>query len=172
MMPHERTARDVEQLFLAHQRPLWRFVYRLSGDAELASDAVQETFVRLVERDPTMPVHRGWLFRVAANIALDTLRTQRRRWWILRRSPFRAPVADPSPPADAEAESSDRQRFVRAALATLAPRDRAVLLLREEGLTHREIAEAIDTTTGSVGTIVARALDRLARSLPLDAEEL
>ncbi len=172
MMPFERTAHDVEQLFLAHQRPLWRFLYRLTGDAELASDAVQETFARLVERDPGLPVHRGWLFKVATNIALETLRTQRRRWWILRRSPFRAPVGDPTPPADAVAEANDRRRLVRAALATLPPRDRAALLLREEGCSHREIAEAIDTTTGSVGTIVARAIDRLARSLPLDAEEL
>lgn len=163
---------DVEQLFLANQRALWRFVYRMVGDADVAADAVQETFVRLIERAPRGDVTRGWLFKVAANAALQAVRTQRRRSWILRRSPFRAPTADPSPAADERAESSDRQRIVRDALAELSPRDRMALLLREEGFTHREIADAIDATTGSVGTIVARALDRLARHLPLDARDL
>jgi DNA-directed RNA polymerase specialized sigma24 family protein len=43
--------------------------------------------------------------------------------------------------------------------------------MREEGFTHREIAEAVGTTTGSVGTLIARALDRLAERLPLDQED-
>jgi DNA-directed RNA polymerase specialized sigma24 family protein len=43
--------------------------------------------------------------------------------------------------------------------------------MREEGFAHREIAEAVGTTTGSVGTLIARALDRLAQQLPLDAED-
>jgi DNA-directed RNA polymerase specialized sigma24 family protein len=42
--------------------------------------------------------------------------------------------------------------------------------MREEGFAHREIAEAVDTTTGSIGTIVARALDKLAAELRLDEE--
>jgi DNA-directed RNA polymerase specialized sigma24 family protein len=41
--------------------------------------------------------------------------------------------------------------------------------MREEGFAHREIAEALETTTGSVGTLLARALDRLASRLPLDS---
>lgn len=172
MMPDARRAADVEQLFLAHQRSLWRFAYRLCGDPELASDAVQETFARLVERESDLPVHRGWLFRVATSVALEALRTQRRRWWILQRAPLRVPTADPVPAPDAVAESNDRRRLVSAALAALSPRDRTALLLREEGFSHREIAEAIETTTGSVGTIIARALDRLAKHLPLDAKEL
>jgi len=47
-----------------------------------------------------------------------------------------------------------------------------VLLMREEGFAHREIAEAVGTTTASVGTMIARALDKLARLLPLDADAL
>ena len=60
---------------------------------------------------------------------------------------------------------------MREALATLSDKERAVLLMREEGFTHREIAEAVGTTTGSVGTMIARALDKLAQRLDLDAED-
>ena len=59
---------------------------------------------------------------------------------------------------------------MRDALSELSLRDRTVLLMREEGFTHREIAEAVGTTTKSVGTIVARALDKLAGLLDLDEE--
>ena len=45
-----------------------------------------------------------------------------------------------------------------------------MLLMREEGFSHREIAEAVGTTTGSVGTMIARALDKLAARLQLDEE--
>jgi DNA-directed RNA polymerase specialized sigma24 family protein len=54
----------------------------------------------------------------------------------------------------------------------LGEKERTVLLMREEGFSHREIADAVGTTTGSVGTMIARALDKLAAELPLDAEDL
>ena len=44
--------------------------------------------------------------------------------------------------------------------------------MREEGFAHREIADAIGTTTGSVGTMIARALDKLAERLSLDGEDM
>ena len=59
---------------------------------------------------------------------------------------------------------------VSAALATLSTKERTALLMREEGFAHREIAEALETTTGSVGTLLARALDRLASRLALDPD--
>ena len=51
-----------------------------------------------------------------------------------------------------------------AVLDALSERDRAILLMREEGFKHREIAEAVGTTTKSVGTLIARALDRVMES--------
>jgi DNA-directed RNA polymerase specialized sigma24 family protein len=54
----------------------------------------------------------------------------------------------------------------------LGEKERTVLLMREEGFSHREIADAVGTTTGSVGTMIVRALDKLAAELPLDAEDL
>lgn len=50
----------------------------------------------------------------------------------------------------------------------LSERDRTVLLMREEGFRHREIADAVGTTTKSVGTMIARALEKLAGELDLD----
>ena len=59
---------------------------------------------------------------------------------------------------------------VRSALATLSEKERVLLLMREEGFKHREIAAAIGTTTGSVGTLIARALAKLAEELDRTGE--
>ena len=59
-----------------------------------------------------------------------------------------------------------------AALARLKDKERIAVLMREEGFSHREIADAVGTTTGSVGTLLARTLERLAREITLDREVL
>ncbi len=81
------------------------------------------------------------------------------------------PGDPPTDPATAATQADLRAR-VRAALAGLPERDRTVLLLRESGLSHRVIAEAVGTTAKSVGTMIARALNRLAGELGLDAEDV
>jgi len=130
---------------------------------------VQDAFVRLAERPPPSDTHvRAWLYRVTTTIAIDALRGRRRRALLARARAHVLPTADPAPDPAAEVERDETRARVRAALATLEPRDRAVLLMREEGFTHREIAGAVDTTTGSVGTMIARALARLAERLDLD----
>jgi RNA polymerase sigma factor (sigma-70 family) len=79
-------------------------------------------------------------------------------------------VGDAPAAPDEEAERSASRDRVRRALAGLRERDRMVLLLREEGFSHSEIAQQVGTTTGSVGTMIVRALDRLAAELKLDPE--
>jgi RNA polymerase sigma factor (sigma-70 family) len=161
---------DVPALFAEHHPPLFRYLARLTGDPDAAADAAQEAFVRLVERPPAHGETRAWLFRVGTNAALQSARTRSRRRALLASSPARAPVADSPEPADVVLERSRRREEVQRALGTLGERDRTVLLLREEGFSHREIAAQVGTTTGSVGTMIARALDKLADALRLDEE--
>ena len=73
---------------------------------------------------------------------------------------------------DEETERSERRRMVRAALDRLSLKERTVLLMREEGFAHHEIAEAVGTTTGSVGTMLARALRKLSAELSAKSENL
>jgi RNA polymerase sigma factor (sigma-70 family) len=163
---------DPDQLFREHQPALVRYLARLVGDPEAAADAAQEAFVRLLERPPAPDAIRAWLFRVATNAALQSARTRARRLQLLEDDPASAPMGTPPPSPDAALEADERVRLIRRALDGLAERDRIVLLMREEGFTHREIAGAVGTTTGSIGTMVARALEKLARQLDLDEEEI
>jgi RNA polymerase sigma factor (sigma-70 family) len=158
-------------LTFARARPdLVRYVTRFTGDADLAEDVVQDTYLRLRERPPEDGSGiRGWLFRVATNLARDATRTDRRRARLAQGAPARLPGPEPLPDPAALSERSEVRERVRAALETLNEKERTALLMREEGFTHREIAEAVGTTTKSVGTLVARALEKMARGLDLEA---
>lgn len=157
-------------LFEEHYPALYRYLVRLTGDADAAADAAQEAFVRLVERAPREGATRAWLFTVATNAAREAARTRNRRFRILQGAPERVPLADPPPDAARALETKELRLAVQAALLELPERDRTILLMREEGFSHREIADAAGTTVKSVGTMIARALDRLTAQLPLDEE--
>jgi RNA polymerase sigma factor (sigma-70 family) len=167
-LPSERL--NVEHLFTVHYEGLFRYLVRLTGDADLAADVAQETFVRLVERKPENAGIRAWLYRVATNVVRDESRVRRRRYELLQESSERVPRGDPPILPDRAVEQRETQRMVRAALDTLSERDRTVLLMREDGFSHHEIAEAVGTTTKSVGSMVARALRKLSNELALKPE--
>jgi RNA polymerase sigma factor (sigma-70 family) len=160
---------SIAELFDAHHRSLFRYLVRLYGDADLAEDAVQETFMRLVKKPPQGAVERAWLFTVARNAALDQLRTQSRRERVLAAQSGRVPIADPPCDPHETVEARERQQIVLSALTVLSPKERIAVLMREEGFRHREIAAAVGTTTGSVGTMLARALLRLSHVLGAEA---
>lgn len=168
--PVQRT--DVTALFLEHYDALFRYLVRLTGDPDTAADAAQEAFVRLVERPPQNRHLRAWLYAVATNVVRDSSRARTRWLKLLSGSPDRAPMGDALPAPDHAAESAERTLRVRAALERLSWKERTVLLMREEGFAHHEIADAVGTTTGSVGTMLARALRKLHAELGPDAEIL
>jgi RNA polymerase sigma-70 factor (ECF subfamily) len=162
---------DTAGLFAEHHTPLFRYLSRLTGDPDVAEDAAQEAFVRLMEKPPAPGETKAWLFRVGTNAAWMALRTRGRRRKLLERAPGRAPLADPPVAPDAHAEAAEVRARVQAALEGLTPRDRQILMMQQEGFRYREIAEAVGTTTQSVGTMIARALNKLAAELRLDEED-
>jgi RNA polymerase sigma factor (sigma-70 family) len=161
---------DVERPFAEHYEGLFRYLVRLTGDSDLAADVSQETFVRLVEKKPDNTGIRAWLYRVATNVVRDDARIRRRRIELLHRSPDRLPHGDAPLQPDRALELHEKKAMVRRALSALSTRDQTVLLMREEGFSHQEIAQAVGTTTKSVGSMIARALRKLANELALKPE--
>ena len=156
-----------EDLYAAHRPALVRYLARFAGDADVAEDAAQEAFVRLAERPPASGENlRAWLYTVATRVAVDQARARIRRASLLEAGPERPAMGDPPDRPDEALDRADLRRRVRAALDTLDEKERTVLLMREEGFAHKEIAAAVGTTTGSVGTMIARALRKLASRLP------
>lgn len=149
---------DAEVAFREHRLTLVRYVYRLTGDESVAADIVQEVFVRLMESGGGIADVRGWLFTVATNLVRDRhrVRESRRRLGAGKRlgpDPVRRP--------DEVFERRRRVERMRAALSRLSERDRAILLMRQEGFSHPEIAEAVGVAPSSVGVLAARAIRKL-----------
>ena len=155
-------SRSVEALYRAHGGALFRYLVRMTGDADLAGDVMHDTFQRLLERPPRRDSNlKGWLFRVATNRLRDSRRQSARHLRLLHDRGASALHSDPPPAPDRTILVSAARVRASAVLDALSERDRAILLMREEGFKHREIAEAVGTTTKSVGTLIARALDRV-----------
>jgi RNA polymerase sigma factor (sigma-70 family) len=162
-------AATAHELFARHHPALERYLARLTGDQDLAADMAQEAFVRLLEQRSPPDAIRPWLYRVATNLVRDSARRSRRHQLLATHA--RAPAAhgDAPPPPDRDVDRDRCRRLVRAALDELSPKERKALLMREEGFRHREIAEALGTTTGSVGTLLSRAIRKAAAQMrPLE----
>lgn len=157
----------LDEAYREHAPLLFRYLVRLTGDAELAADVVQDTFLRFAETPPRTPHPRSWLYRVATNLARERRRSAGRRLRLLLGRSARVPVGDAPAAPDLLLEKREAREAVRAALDALPERDRAILLMRADGLAYAEIAQALGTTTQSVGTMLIRALKKLSRTLPL-----
>jgi RNA polymerase sigma factor (sigma-70 family) len=135
---------------------LHRYLYRLTGDPALASDLAQEAFVRLYERGSMPDRVAAWLAAVAHNLSRNEWRRAGRQRRLLEREAGMVPDQS-TPAADAAMLSGERVRQVREALNRLSLRDRQMLLLRHEGYSYREIADAMELTPTSVGAMLVRA---------------
>lgn len=158
---------NVEEAFRAHHDDLFRYLARQCGDPSTAHDVVQEAFLRLQQNGPLddRRAVRAWLFTTGLNVLRDLHRTRSTRRRILESHPGRVPGPSPVPDPAGEVERLEDRARLRAALDALRDKERTALLMREEGFKHREIAEALNTSTGSVGTLINRALDKLERAL-------
>jgi RNA polymerase sigma-70 factor (ECF subfamily) len=152
---------DFEQTFRSLYPSLYRYLHRLTGDADVAEDLAQESFVRLLGRRVSDDGVRVWLFTVATNLVRDGARKRARRARILEAEPV-LPGAFPAP--DEAVEREGRIAAVRDALGHLPARDRELLLMREEGFSYAEIARAAGVAPGSVGTLIARALRKFTQA--------
>ncbi len=158
---------NVEDAFRKHHDELFRYLARQCGDPTTARDVVQEAFLRLQQNGPLAEGRavRSWLFTTGLNVLRDLHRTRSTHERLLERHPGRVPMPSPAPDPHGEVERQEDRARLRRALAALRENERTALLMREEGFKHREIADALGTTTGSVGTLIHRALDKLERAL-------
>jgi RNA polymerase sigma-70 factor, ECF subfamily len=159
---------DYDRVFRTLYPALFRYIHRMTGDADAAEDAAQEAFMRLTEQSLPESEARPWLFTVATNLVRDRARKASRH----RRLEPHVPEAQRPLPPDISVERKERIRMVREVLGQLSERDQTMLLMREEGFKYAEIAEAVDVAPGSVGTLLARAARRFEETYTaLRAEE-
>src|SRR5215207_4446911 len=163
------------ELVCLHAQGVTSVIYHLCGDAQIAEDAAQETFIQawlhLSTYRPQTSL-RNWLYRIAVNAATDMLRKEKR---ILPNSVEDLQLTDPQPGPEAVFSQEERTALIQKAVVSLPDACRAVLVLREyEGLSYHEIADALDIPLGTVMSRLnyARKLlrEKLAQKLFLQVE--
>jgi RNA polymerase sigma-70 factor (ECF subfamily) len=149
-----------------HQRQVYQLCYRFVGTHEDASDLAQDAFVRAYRGlggFKGQSAFSTWLYRIAVNVCLNRVAQKR---------PPSEPIERLDPP-DVSAERPDsrllrdeRAAEVRAAIASLPPKQRATLILRiYHELPHEEIASILGSSVGATKANLFHALARLKKVL-------
>ncbi|NJC98262.1 MAG: sigma-70 family RNA polymerase sigma factor [Anaerolineae bacterium] len=139
------------ELVREHAQGVLNVVHRMCGDAQLAEDAAQETFIRawqnLSSYRPQTSL-RNWLYRIAVNAATDMLRKEKR---ILPDDIDDLHLPDGRPGVESLVSQQERITIVQKAILALPEASRAVLVLREyEGFSYQEISSTLDVPVGTV----------------------
>lgn len=160
---------ELAAIYAERRGELLAFLVGMTRDPEVAEDLLQETFLRLVRevragRMPEQP--RAWLYRVAANAAIDR---GRRGATVARFLPRLLSRDEPEAPDDA-ALRVERDAALHAALGRLAPDRRAALLLAAKGFSGAEVARLLGRSEVATRTLLCRA--RLELRAVLDPAEV
>ncbi len=139
------------ELIRIHAQGVMNVIYRMCGDARIAEDAAQETFIQAWLHLPSYRPQtslRSWLYRIAVNAATDMLRKEKR---ILPNALEDLQLQDPGLGPEALFFEQERTALVQKAILSLPDASRVVLVLREyEGMSYQQIAEALDIPVGTV----------------------
>ncbi len=154
-------AESFEELYRRTFRRLYAYVASLLRDPSAAEEVTAQAHERAYRKRASFRPGRGspeaWLFGIARNAALDELR-RRRRGASLEHEVEDPWCADP----DELAEDASRRVAVRAALASLEPRERDLIALKfAGGLSNVEVARVLGLSASNTGTKLHRAIEKL-----------
>jgi RNA polymerase sigma-70 factor (ECF subfamily) len=150
-----------ERLYRASRDDVYAYVVTLMRDRFAAEDVTALAFERAYRKRASYRPGRGspraWLFGIARNAALDELRRRGRSTTVAA-----DPVDEAAPVPEDVAEVGARRLAVRAALASLEPREREVVALKFfAGLSNAELATVLGTSETNAGTRVHRVVHKL-----------
>lgn len=157
---------QLEDLFKLYSKPLYYYLWKMSGSAHLAEDLTQETFVRATISLQTYEGEeaRAWLFKVARNVYIDEWRNRRRRQAIYLLKLFQSseemisPYGLPEEAILAQEGANDLKEL----LELLPEHYRTILYLREnEHFSYAEIGVALDISENQVKVNLHRARKKL-----------
>jgi RNA polymerase sigma-70 factor (ECF subfamily) len=159
-----------------HSRALFRLGFRMTGNESDAEDVVQEAFLKAYRQLGSFHGRASfstWLYRIAANCALDLVRARQRRGekYLESASPGEtkdslSSLASPSPSPDRLAMSGEVRERLAEAMNELSAAERAAFVLRHfEGMCIEDVGRALGCQTGAAKHSVFRAVQKLRRAL-------
>ena len=159
-----------------YEKPIYNYVLRMVGRQEDAEDIAQETFVRVFEHAGELReacTFRSWLWSIAVNLCNDHFKKQRYRAHSSIYELDNPGLARAlSTPPEARSENAEIGRLIDQAVQELTPEFRIPLVLREyDGLSYKEIADAVGCPIGTVRSRLSTARLTLRKRLAFLLEE-
>lgn len=160
-----------------YRNPITNYLYRFLNDYEEAVDLAQETFVRVyfaIERYHTEYAFSTYIYRIATNLAISEIRKRKRRTILSLTGLFQNESDDVTEfqPADKKALpdktliDDEQERVIARAIATLPPKYRVPVILRDiEGRSYEEIASILELGLGTTKSRISRARGLLKEKL-------
>lgn len=150
-------ATDVAALYDRYAPELYRYIYHRLGAKTIAEDLTAEVFVRVLHGQPEPNDWRAYLYRIAHNLVIDSLR---RNPHVLEEA-GELLVDESNDPVE-HAETADEQRRLRKAIARLTPEQQQVVVLKFiQEMSNAEVARILDKPEGAVKALQHRALTNL-----------
>jgi RNA polymerase sigma-70 factor, ECF subfamily len=154
-----------DEAFTLHHRTVFRAARSVVQDAGLAEDVTQEVFLRLynnIDSIADAEMLRPWLIRVAINVARNTIRGNIRA--NTRDENYVKEAAEVSIySVESDFEQRESTSEINRALNKIKEPLRSCLILKQQGLSYREIAESLSLNETSIGQYVARARKEFVR---------
>lgn len=166
-----------EAIVLEYQKPMYNLALKMLGNEQDALDVTQEAFLSAYKNlkkfcgDSSFST---WLYRIATNLCLDSLRSDKRKKNIVSISSMRGEddedwelqIPDPGPTPETLLEKKELKRDVSRAMEALPDIYRQTLFLREiSGLSYEEIGQTLDLEPGTVKSRIFRARKKLFLAL-------
>ena len=162
------TDRAFDRVFRTEYARVVMIATRVLGDRSRAEDVAQDAFLALHQRRCSEQSWAGgWVCAAAAHMALNVLRSDRRRGHREQLARAGTESLDPA----AAVERADDGRLLRTALGRLPRRAATVLILRHSGLSYAEVATAMGVKQGDVGTMLRRAESALRKEVDRAASQ-
>jgi len=158
---------EVVALFDGYRSRLLAYVSAFGITGHDAEEIVQEVFLSLfchLRLGKSRRNLRGWIFRVAHNLALKQRHANQRRQERTEPEASAESAHDPNLNPEEQLLSVQRQRRLLFAVNSLPEHDRLCFCLRAEGLRYREIAKVLGISLGGVSISLTRSLARLMRA--------
>jgi RNA polymerase sigma-70 factor (ECF subfamily) len=157
----------MEAVFHKHHPLVFRVAYRVTGNAADAEDVVQTVFLRMVRKpEPSGGITRmeSYLYRAAANAAVDLIRARQRSQDVSIDDTSPVAIADSRQSPERALAAGQIRDWLREAVANLSPVAAETFVLRFfEDKGNSEIAEILGTTPATVAVTLHRARTRLER---------
>jgi RNA polymerase sigma-70 factor (ECF subfamily) len=157
--------REVVELFDQNRDAILRYALSFGVPAHDGEEVAQEVFLALFQhlrQGKSRQSLRGWIFRVAHNLALKKRHANQRTLAKMESDEnCVAELIDPAPNPEERVLIGQRSERLMAIVRALPEQDRFCLDLRAEGLRYREIAQVLGMSLGSVSMSLTRSLSRL-----------